>query len=200
MEHMKTIPDKYYDLAVIDPPYGIGENWKKDRFSKFHKHESTYKNKSTPDESFFKEIFRVSKNQIIFGANYYTDFLPATNSWIVWDKDRDVEKQKLSECELAWTSFKIPMRIKKLTWNGFCTCEKRYGVHPHEKPIQLYDWIYIKYSNPGDKILDTHLGGGSSAIAAHYCGVNFVGCEIDENYYSAAVKRFGVQTAQEALF
>jgi len=199
MEYMKGLDDNAFDLAIVDPPYGVGENWKKDRFSPFYTHNSSYKNNSIPGEEYFTELFRVSADQIIWGANYYTQFLPARNSWIVWDKNRDYVKTHMAEGELAWTSFNIPVRILKRTWNGFVRAEARHGVHPHEKPTGLYTWILNNYSAPGQKIIDTHLGSGSSAIAAHYQGYEFVGCEIDKDYYDAALARFDSETAQLAL-
>jgi site-specific DNA-methyltransferase (adenine-specific) len=108
---MVTIPDNFFDIAIVDPPYGIGENWKKDQFSKFYKHQSTYKNNSIPGRDYFNELFRISKNQIIWGGNYYTEHLCPRHSWITWNKFRDYEKQHMAEGELAWTSFNVPLRI-----------------------------------------------------------------------------------------
>lgn len=199
MEYMKTCKDKQFDLAIVDPPYGIGENWKKDRFSKFYKHESSYKNKQIPDARYFKEVMRVTKNQIIWGANYYTEYLPARNSWIVWDKMKDFESVNMAEGELAWTSFNIPLRIVRRVWNGFQTSEPRHGEHPHEKPTGLYKWLLQKYAKEGDKILDTHLGSGSIAIACHDYKFDLVGCELDTDYYNAALKRFNNHKSQLSL-
>lgn len=149
LEYMRTMPDGFFDLAVVDPPYGIGRNWNKDRSSKFYGHRSTYDNATIPGKEYFDELFRVSRNQIIWGANYYTEFLPARNSWIVWDKSIDYTTQHMSEGELAWTSFNVPLRIAHLIWNGFCRCESRSGIHPHEKPIALYKWIFDNYTAGG---------------------------------------------------
>lgn len=190
MEYMKSIPDKFFELAVVDPPYGIGQNWNKDKKSKFYKSNTSYKNNKIPSEKYFYELFRVSKNQIIFGANYYTMFLPPSNNWIVWYKNISFPKQHMSEAELAWTSFNIPIRLIQLTWNGFCTCNKRSHIHPHEKPIKLYQWVFENYAKLGDKILDTHLGSGSSRIAAYKMGFDFYGTEIDQQYFDAMEKRF----------
>ena len=199
MEYMASQPDNSFDIGIVDPPYGIGETWKKDRSSCFYKHQSSYKNNTVPDQVYFNELFRITENQIVWGANYYTEFLPPRNSWIVWDKSRDWKNQKLSEGELAWTSFNVPLRFARFTWNGFVTCEPRYGQHPHEKPVSLYQWLLQEYSRPGKRILDTHLGSGSSAIAAYYFGCNFVGCEIDTKYYQATVERFKEATRQLSL-
>ncbi len=200
MDYMVTVPDHHFDLAIVDPPYGIGENWKKSRHSSFYRHDSTYKNNNIPGEEYFAELFRVSKNQIIWGGNYYNDFLPAGNHWIVWDKDRDYKNSHMSEGEFAWHSFNVPLRIVKKTWNGFIRCEARSGIHPHEKPKGLYNWVLQNYAEKGWRILDTHLGAGSSAIAAHYFGCDFVGCEIDEIYFNAAKERIEKATRQLAMF
>lgn len=200
MDLMAEFPDKYFDLAIVDPPFGIGENWKKDRQSKFYNHESTYKNFSGPNEAYFIELFRVSTNQIIWGANYYWNFLKPTNNLIFWDKMRDPFVTFNSAGELAWTSFSHVSFCKvTLPWNGCFTSEPRYGIHPHEKPIGLYNWQFNTYSKPGQKILDTHLGSGSIAIACHYFGCDLTACEIDKDYYNAAVKRIHEQTRQLTL-
>lgn len=193
---MKEFPDKYFELAIVDPPYGIGENWKKDRYSKFYKHESTYKNNQTPGEDYFKELFRVSTNQIIWGANYYADFLPRRQSWIVWDKMKSWDDNHLAEGELAWHSFNIPVRITKFQWNGFLTSNVRAGDHPHEKPIGLYKWLLKNYAKPGDKILDTHLGSGSIAIACWDYKFDLTAAELDKDYFDAAMKRIRNHQAQ----
>ena len=200
MEFMKNIPDKYYDLAIVDPEYGIGENWKKDKNSSFYKHNTTYKNKKTPSEKYFNQLFRVSKNQIIWGGNYYTEYLKPSNHWIVWDKDRDQKKQFNSEGELAWHSFRIPLRIVKLIWNGCCVCEKRYGFHPHEKPVALYKWLLKNYAKPGQTIFDSHVGSGSSRIACYEMGFDFEGCELDIDYFNAQEERFKNCIANKELF
>lgn len=200
MEYMAGLPDKAFDLAIVDPPFGIGENWKKDRYSKFYNHSSSYKNKAVPKRKFFKELFRVSKNQIIWGANYYTRFLPVRQGWIVWDKNRKFTDSHMAELELAWHSFNIPARVIKRTWNGFMTCEPRYGKHPHEKPVSLYTWLLKEYATAGDRILDTHSGSGSSAIAAHRLGFDLTGCELDQQYFDDSQKRFKEAIKQQSLF
>lgn len=197
---MKEYPDKFFDLAIVDPPFGIGQNWKKDRNSKFYKHDSTYKNNDVPGADYFSELFRISTHQIIFGANYYTPHLPVRNSWIVWDKVRSFEDSHMAECELAWHSYNVPARIVKYIWNGFLRQEPRYGVHPHEKPVGLYKWLLQKYPDHGQKVLDTHLGSGSSRIAAHDMGFDFYGFELDKDYYEAQEKRFKQHIAQLTMF
>lgn len=190
MEFMRTVPDKHFALAIVDPPYGIGANWRKDPHSQFYNHHSSYENDSIPSREYFEELMRISENQIIWGANYYTDYLPARQSWIVWNKLRDYPTQHLAEGELAWTSFNIPVRIATYMWNGACVCSPRSGIHPHEKPVDLYAWLLRNYAKPGDNIFDSHLGSGSSRIAAYKLGFDFVGCEIDKGYYEAQEKRF----------
>jgi len=199
MDLMREFPDKYFDLAIVDPPYGLGETWKKDRFSKFYTHESTYKNDRVPGPDYFAELFRVSKNQIVWGANYYTQYLPTRNSWIVWDKNRSFDDSHMAEGELAWTSFNIPLLIARFTWNGFIRCEARDGNHPYEKPTKLYRWTLEQYAKPSQKILDTHLGSGSIAIAAHYFGAHLTACEIDPDYFREASARILRETAQLAF-
>jgi len=199
-EYMSTLPDNSFDLAIVDPDYGIGQNWKKDRYSKFYTHNSTYKNKKIPSAEYFKQLFRVSKNQIIWGGNYYTEHLPARNSWIVWDKDRKFKESHMSECELAWNSFKIPMRIIKIRWNGFIRNEARHGIHPHEKPTSLYRWLLMEYATVGNKILDTHIGSASIALACHDLGFNLTGCEIDKHYSDEAIKRLDNHKKKITLF
>ncbi len=195
MEYMATLPDKYFELAIVDPPYGIN-------FAKTHTGKGwvVRKNKEwdkcIPDGKYFDELFRVSKNQIVWGGNYMTTYLPPSMGWIFWDKgQRDFS---LADGELAWTSFQKALRV--FNYSRAKLNLTRGGIHPTEKPIDLYKWQMDKYAKPGDKILDTHLGSGNSAIAAHQMGFQFVGCELDQDYYEAACKRFKEQTAQLSVF
>ena len=200
VEYMKSIPDKYFDLAVVDPPYGIGDTFigfssgsKKGKLERIHK-EMKWDN-ATPTDEYFSELKRISKKQIIWGANYFNSF--CSGGALIWYKNRG--GNTLSQCEIASVSGQkkvdyVPLQI--LT--GFCSNEER--IHPTQKPIALYDWILEKYSKPTDKILDTHLGSGSSAIAAHRFGISeFVGCELDKEYFDSACKRFKEQTAQMSM-
>ena len=200
MEYMKSIPDKYFDLAVVDPPYGIGDTFigfssgsKKGKLERIHK-EMKWDN-ATPTDEYFSELKRISKKQIIWGANYFNSF--CSGGALIWYKNRG--GNTLSQCEIASVSGQkkvdyVPLQI--LT--GFCSNEER--IHPTQKPVALYSWILEKYSKPTDKILDTHLGSGSSAIAAHRFGIaEFVGCELDKEYFDAACKRFKEQTAQMSI-
>jgi site-specific DNA-methyltransferase (adenine-specific) len=190
MGYMANTPSNFFELAIVDPPYGIGKSWKKSKNSPFCHHKSTYSNDAIPSKEYFQELFRVSKNQIIWGGNYYTEYLPPRNSWIVWSKGRSYDKQHTSEGELAWTSFSVPLRIVQRLWCGCAVCEPRSGVHPHEKPASLYLWLLKNYAKPGDKIFDSHLGSGSSRIAAYALGFDFYGCEVDKAYFDAQEKRF----------
>lgn len=181
MEYMRRIPDKYFDLAVVDPPYGIGIT-KSGVLKKYNANQNQW-DRAVPDQTYFDELFRVSKNQIIWGGNYYN--LPPTRCFLIWDK-RQPENVSFASCEFAWTSFN--QSAKTFYWHP----QKHRGnrIHPTQKPVELYAWIYSRYANPGDKILDTHLGSGSSRIAAYDAGLDFVGCEIDEDYFNAQDQRF----------
>ena len=151
-----------------------------------------------PDEKYFLELLRVSKNQIIWGCNYYAKFIPNVGR-LVWDKKNDTSS--FSNAELASQSFSKGVFTFRHTWNGMITDGKPvFRIHPTQKPIELYEWCLQKYAEKGQSILDTHLGSGSSAIAAHYYGVDFVGCELDKDYYKAACERFDKETAQKTLF
>lgn len=201
MEYMKSLPDKAFDLAIVDPPYGIGVGSRgvgdySRKWTKYSRETDKKWDVAIPDESYFIELFRVSVNQIIWGANYMTEFLPPSMGWVCWYKSDEVKGRDFSEMELAFTSFNKAARHfeeKPFIRNGA-------RIHPTQKPIDLYRWLLLTYAKDGDKILDTHLGSGSSAIAAHYMNFDFVGCELDKDYYDAACKRFKEQTAQQSLF
>jgi len=202
LDLMARYPDNHFELAIVDPPYGIGDTWSKSRKDRFYKKGKlhTYQNESPPADSYFKELMRASKNQIIWGGNYFTKYLKPTNAWIIWDKGRNADITFMSEAELAWTSFKKVMRISKHVWDGARKCEKTSKIHPHQKPIQLYEWILLNYAKKDDKILDTHLGSGSIAIACHNIKYDLTACELDKDYYDAAMKRLRQHTAQQRLF
>ena len=191
IEYMKSVCDNYFDLAVVDPPFGIGEDWKK-KIGGRKFIDTSYKNNSIPTKEYFDELFRVSKNQIIWGYNYYTEILGPTNHIIIWDKMSSEKTSFNSMCEVAYNSFPTPARIMRVPWDG-----ARRGnetgikkIHPHQKPIALYKWIFEKYANKGDKILDTHLGSGTSRIVAYKMGFDFVGCEIDKQYFLLQEERY----------
>ena len=192
MEYMRSMPDKCFDLAVVDPPYGIDVgnmrmglgNSKRCSKLRNRKWKNTDFDKQTPDKHFFVELFRVSKNQIILGANYYGDMLPSTRCFLVWDKAEGMYGRSFSECEYAYTSFNSPSRIYKKS------PVDKFRFHPTQKPVSLYAWILKNYANPGDKILDTHLGSGSSRIAAYKMGFDFYATEIDKDYFDIQEVRF----------
>lgn len=193
MEGMKRFPDKYFDLAVVDVPYGIkrgetfgGKNWKK--------HLKKGWDNNTPGADYFNELFRVSNNQIIWGANYLTKHLPASMGWIVWDKGQDLT---MSDGELAYSSFERALRI--IEFNRCYIQEYGGNIHPTQKPVKLYTWLLQNYAKPGDKILDTHLGSQSSRIAAYKLGFDFWGYETDEMYFKEGNERFAKAIA-EPLF
>ena len=193
---MKEYPDNYFDLAVVDPPYGLmdrmynGGNRNRSTV-KFKKHIQEKRwDMSIPDMVYFSQLFRVSKNQIIWGGNYFD--LPPSRTFIVWDKM--VYAPTMSQVEMAWTSFDSPARLIKINNNDV----NRF--HPTQKPIKLYDWIFKNYSEPTFKILDTHLGSGSSRIAAHKAGLHFVGFEVDEEYFYSEEMRFKNYRSQLNLF
>ena len=204
MEYMRTLPDKHFELACVDPPYGIGVQHQRknsDRpTSKWaNPTEYTYiqfDDSLPPDDAYFQELFRVSVNQIIWGGNYFQ--LPASSGWIVWDKKVD-PKEHLSMCELAWSSFSRRCMKFEYLWAGFKKAEQVTRIHPTQKPIQLYLWLLNNYAKPGQRILDTHLGSASSAIAAHYFGCDFTGTELNPDYYKAACERFDRETRQQAM-
>jgi len=188
MELMAKYPDKHFDLAIVDPPYGIGISSNPVR----QMHDKKEWDNAIPNEDYFKELMRVSKNQIIWGGNYFP--LPPSQGFLIWDK-KQPEDFSLAMIEFAWSSFQSPAKM----WR-YSVLTERDKIHPTQKPIKLYKWILDRYSKPTDKILDTHLGSGSSAIAAHYFGCDFVGTEIDKEYFDNAMKRFKNETMQTVLF
>ena len=199
---MQQMKENQYDLVIVDPPYGIGQVWSKSRNDRFYKHRSSYTNKTIPNWKYFKELFRVSKNQIIWGGNYFTRFLAPSNHWLIWDKDRNYEKTFMSEIEMAWHSFSSPARIIKITWDG-ARKEKETGIkkiHPFQKPIQLYKWLLQNYAKPGNKILDTHGGSMSIVIACIELGFDIDIYEIDKDYFRDAKKRILNYASQLNLF
>lgn len=206
MEGMKRFPDKFFDLAIVDPPYGIGESGSKSHTRSNLTKATNYKafagdDLQPPDEQYFKELFRVSKNQIIFGANHFISRIPFDSScWLVWDKDNSGD---FADCELAWTSFRSAVRKFEFRWNGFLQGDmknKEVRIHPTQKPVALYSWILSNYAKAGDKILDTHVGSASSLIACHNAGFEYVGFELDPDYYKAASDRLEAVKAQCSIF
>lgn len=191
MDYMKDIPDKFFDLAIVDPPYGLpkdssnGRGKLKNRiFNGNIEHWDV-----APDKSYFDELFRVSKNQIIWGGNYFD--LPPTRGFVVWDKKQPFPN--FSRCEYAWMSFQVPSKIFEFDNR---TSDK---IHPTQKPIKLYEWLLINYAKQGDKILDTHGGSFSHAIACHDLGFDLTIIEKDEDYFNAAIKRLKWHQRQQTI-
>jgi site-specific DNA-methyltransferase (adenine-specific) len=196
---LKRYADNHFDLAIVDPPYGIGyDGAKKTSGSHGGRKAHDFKgwDSKIPDKEYFDELYRVSKNQIIWGANYMTEYLKPSMGWIVWRKDRG--KFSSSDAELAYTSFQRALR--EYTKNPLVLVREGGTIHPTQKPICLYDWILHNYAKQGNLILDTHLGSGSSRIAAYKGGFNFVGFEIDQEYYEKQEKRFNDFKSQLRLF
>jgi site-specific DNA-methyltransferase (adenine-specific) len=206
MDMMREFPDKHFDLAIVDPPYGIGENAhrsaSRSKAAKTTDWGAFDKNwdRECPGEDYFLELKRVSKNQIIWGANHMMHRIAqGSPCWIVWDKDNS---GCFADCELAFTSFASAVRKFEFRWNGMIQADmknKEHRIHPTQKPVKLYEWLLRNYAKPGDKILDTHLGSGSIAIACHYAGYHLTACELDADYYAAACGRIKRETSQLTL-
>lgn len=197
MEGMRKMKDKEFDLAICDPPYGIGyDGVRKSSGSHGGRKAHAFKgwDEMTPDEVYFSELFRVSKDQIIWGANYMTKYLPPSMGWIFWDKGQRICN---SDGELAYTSFERALRVAEY---NRVELQLEGTIHPTQKPVKLYKWILANYAKPGDKILDTHLGSGSSRIAAYDMGFDFWGYEIDKDYFEAGNKRFEQFKSQLKIF
>ena len=204
MEFMKGIPDKYYELAIVDVPYGINQGGGKNHTRRKLATPKDYKDfgdTSAPKKQFFDELIRISKNQIIWGANHFISKIPYDSScWIVWDKNNSGD---FADSELAWTSFCSAVRNFKFTWNGMLQenmKNKEFRIHPTQKPIALYKWLLKNYAKPNDKIFDSHVGSGSIRIACHDMGFDFTGCELDPDYWKAQEERFEQHTMQGDLF
>lgn len=196
---MARYPDKFWDLAIVDPPYGIEINMNMGRRKgKRQLHDPKDWDAKIPSDLYFDEIFRTSTHQIIWGGGNYFP-LPLTKSWIFWDKlvPKGVD---FADGELAWTSFDKTLVKCTVKYSGFQGMDIGGKIHPTQKPVALYRWLLDKYANPGDKILDTHMGSQSSRIAAHQMGFDYWGWELDAEYYEAGNKRFKQQTAQQTLF
>jgi len=220
MAVMKDAPDDYWDLAIVDPPYGIGESGanNESRTKAFGSRVDGKNTKGTEvkakkykpfagldkkpmDSIYFSELLRVSKNQIIWGANHFIDKIPiASPCWIVWDKQNSGD---YADCELAWTSFKTAVRKFEFRWNGMLQGDmknKETRIHPTQKPVKLYQWLLTNYAKPGQRILDTHAGSMSSVIACHYFECEITACEKDKDYFEAGKARVHRETRQIAMF
>ena len=197
MEFMAAQPSGAFDLAIVDPPYGL-ESFRYVRASSLIGFDSGAWNNNKPDEAYFRELFRVSKRQIIWGANNFS--LPETEYFVVWDKQQSVDN--FASAEYAWTNCKQPAKVFRYSIARTQADRKAEGgkIHPTQKPVALYEWLLNTYAKPGERILDTHLGSGSSRIAAYNLGFDFTGCEIDETFFKLQEERFAARTAQTSLF
>ena len=197
MKLMDEYPDNWFDLAIVDPPYGINVNVnmgrrRGDKSSDYHKFAGG--DLSAPNREYFDELRRVSKNQIVWGANHFISKMPYDSPcWIAWDKGFS-DEVTFATFELAWTSFNSTCK----KFNGHPNAQDR--IHPTQKPVKLYNWLLSKYAQKGQKILDTHMGSGSIAIACHYAGCHLTASELDEDYFNAACERIERETAQTTLF
>jgi site-specific DNA-methyltransferase (adenine-specific) len=219
MQLMARYPDNYFDLAIVDPPYGInfdgnttvkGKAGKASTFSNKQHHEKKEWDSERPSLEYFQELQRVSKNQIIWGGNYFADLLPAKKGWVYWDKKiTNANNTNYSDGELAWSSFDSVLRKFTYDWIGFGYLnnpQREKKIHPTQKPVQLYSWLFQNYAKEGYKILDTHIGSGSIAIAVDNANkidkmnLTLVGCELDKDYYNATMKRIKEQTSWQSLF
>ena len=213
MELMRRYPDDYFDLAIVDPPYGIGEDGKsnhsRSRLAKSKLYTPKNWDSFAPPNEYFIELKRVAKEVIIWGANHFIENIPEANtsSWVVWDKKNG--QNDFADCELAYTTHNKAVRVFRYRWHGMLQEDmknKEQRIHPTQKPIALYRWLLENYAKQGDmysrktRILDTHLGSGSSAIAAYQLGYDFVGCELDKDYFQAMQKRVKQAMKQTNLF
>lgn len=213
MDGMREFPDKFFDLAIVDPVYGDvthggymaqkgGERWGNGKAAEREYNNNIWKQEKTGKE-YFDELFRVSKNVIIWGGNYFIEEIGRNSQgWIIWDKQK-AEGVRFADAELAYTSFNRATRIFRYKWNGFIQedmKEKEYRIHPTQKPMRLYEWILMNYAEPNDVILDTHVGSASSLIACRRTGHDYVGFEIDKDYYDLASKRLETEGAQMTIF
>ena len=204
MDLMKEFPDNYFELAIVDPPYGIGMDggniWGNNLGKAKDYTKKQWDNKA-PDKEYFNELIRTSKKQIIWGANHFISKIPFDSScWVVWDK---LNSGNFADCELAYTNFDTAVRKFEFRWNGMLQGDmknKEGRIHPTQKPVALYRWLLKNYAKQGDKILDTHVGSASSLIACHEMGFDFIGSELDKEYFDKATERLEAFRAQTTLF
>ena len=198
LQAMKAMQDKQFDLAIVDPPYGI--NWMKqienpNTKANWKTHDKKDWDNNIPQQEYFDELFRVSKNQIVWGGNYMTEYLPPSPCWLIWDKMQEFTGAVF---EMAWTSFKSPAKAFRMSRvEAYANKNK---IHPTQKPERLYEWILDRYANEGDLILDTHLGSGSIACACWDMKYDLTAYEIDKDYYDKACKRFEQHSKQMQLW
>ena len=192
MEYMNSLPDNAFDLAIVDPPYGIGAG--NDVLRHKYKNEKKDWDNEIPKKEYFDELMRVSKNQIIWGGNYFFDYLGNTQGFLIWDKVQPHDFS-LAMCEFAWSSIQYPAKMFRQS-----VLLEKNKIHPTQKPIKLYEWLLTNYAKQGNKILDTHLGSGSHAIACNNLGFELVGLELDSDYFKASCERIAKEAQQERLF
>ena len=206
MEILKQTPDNYYSLALVDPPYGVNIGNKINSITGGIKFEPKDWDKNTPTDKYFTELFRVSKNQIVWGGNYFMSKIQRDSPcWIFWDKNNG--DSLFADGEMAWTSFDSPVRLAKIHWCGSAAKHEtgQNKIHPTQKPIKLYDWLLMKYAKPNDLILDTHFGSGSIALAVDKANrldkmnLHLTACEIDKEYIDKAIKRISESIKQGTL-
>jgi site-specific DNA-methyltransferase (adenine-specific) len=220
MELMARYPDKYFDIGIIDPPYGIGFDGnttanggiagRRNGFTNKQHHVKKGWDNERPSNEYFEQLRRVSKNQIIWGGNYFADLLPPKKGWIFWDKKiTNANNKNFSDGELAWTSFDCILRRFTYDWIGFGYLNNPQGekkIHPTQKPIALYAWILKNYAKQGDKIIDTHFGSGSIACAVHNANIidkmdlSLVACELDKDYFERSIQRVKAALQTQSLF
>lgn len=196
MEYMATLPDKAFDLAIVDPPYGIGMDGGNVGYKGFNDFVKKSWDSATPNDAYFAELQRVSKQQIVWGGNYFN--LPPTRCFLIWDKGAGFKGRTYAECEQAWTSFDANARIYQR--DPLCNGDYKGRIHPTQKPVKLYEWLLTNYAKPGQRILDTHLGSMSSVIACNNLGFEMVGCELDEDYYASGCERAKNALRQVRMF
>ena len=207
LEAMKDMEDNAFDLAIVDPPYGIGEssndNKSRSKLGKSKDYGCKKWDDNAPNKEYFKELKRVSKNQIIWGANHFIENIPKANSscWVVWNKENGAND--FADCELAYCSFNTAVRKVDLRWHGMLQQDmknKEIRIHPTQKPVKLYEWLLMNYAKEGDKILDTHLGSGSHALACWNLNFDLTAYELDPDYFEATAKRIEKHTRQIQMF
>jgi site-specific DNA-methyltransferase (adenine-specific) len=198
MDVMKNIPDKYFELAIVDPEYGIGMDGGNVGYKGFNNFEKKSWDNKRPDKKYFIELRRVSQNQIIWGGNYFADLLNPTRCFLIWDKGEGFKNRTYAEAELAWTSFDANVKIFK--HDPLAKGDYKGKIHPTQKPVALYRWLLQNYAKTGDKIIDTHSGSGSLACACHLEKFDFLAIELDEDYYRDSVKRLDELKSQGVLF
>lgn len=211
MTGMREFPDNYFDLAIVDPPYGLGYDTMAEKNGGQQSKNGAAKKRNyhgggwdiKPSKAYFDELMRVSKNQVVWGGNYFTDCLPPSKSFVCWDKRYTGLVRSFADCEYAWCSEQLGVaRMFRYVWDGMIQGNmknKEDRIHPTQKPVALYKWILDNYAKPGDKILDTHVGSASSLIACEDFGFQYVGFEIDANYYRLGQERLERNRAQMTI-